>query len=58
MRTIDIADIETFLRTGLPRATDEEVASRVARLGGRGLRLCDPRTGRRGEQRRDHHSHV
>ena len=41
MRTIDIADIEAFIRTGLPRATDEEVASLVARLGGRGIRQDD-----------------
>ena len=41
MRTIDIADIEAFIRTGLPRATDEEVAALVGRLGGRAIRQDD-----------------
>ncbi len=41
MRTIDIADIEAFIRTGLPRATHEEVASLVGRLGGRAIRHDD-----------------
>lgn len=41
MRAIDIADIEALIREALPRATDEEVASLVGRLGGRAIRQDD-----------------
>ena len=37
MQTIDIAAIETLIREGLPRATEEEVAGLVSRCACRAL---------------------